>query len=97
MLRKFKGISKMDDFDEKHYIQMRDALDRRLPSSLANGTAIGLTISAGLYLCVIGFGAGALVLGATLMAGAILGTLGAFPITYLQAKAEVKENHYRID
>lgn len=83
----------MPNFDEnEYYFEMRDALDRNLPSSILNGTAIGLTISATFYLSVIGLGSGALPLIALFLGGFITGGSGGFVHGYMKSKKEVLQS-----
>jgi hypothetical protein len=101
--RNSKRYRKMPNFDEnEYYFEMRDALDRNLPNSVLNGTAIGLSISAGFYLSVLGLGSGALPLIAMVLGGFIAGGISGFVHGYMKSKKEVvqsgRQNHdLRID
>lgn len=101
--RNSKRYLKMPNFDEnEYYFEMRDALDRNLPNSILNGTAIGLTISTGFYLSVLGLGSGALPLVVLLLGGFIAGGAGGFVHGYIKSKKEVfqsaqQNRDFRID
>lgn len=89
-LRNSKRYKKMTNFDvNEHYSEMRDALDRNLPNSIFNGTAVGLFISVGFYLSVLGLGSGALPLAAMVLGGLIIGGGAGFVQGYIKSQKEV--------
>ena len=101
--RNSKRYKKMTVFDNnEHFFEMRDALDRNLPNSVLNGTAIGLSISIGFYLSVLGLGTGALPLVAIVLGGLITGSGGGFVHGYIKSQKEVfqaaqQNRDFRID
>jgi hypothetical protein len=91
--RNSKRYPKMPNFDEnEYYFEMRDALDRNLPNSVLNGTAVGLSISVGFYLSVLGLGSGALPLIAMVLGGFIAGSISGFVHGYMKSKKEVLQS-----